>query len=822
MKWKDPITSRQTQVASLFTAARIGMAAGVSPRTVYNQMERIKPSGQVIQGGKPVSAWTMDILPPVLQSRLAAVAQKRGYRDEQALLSTPPAVWQPEQPLSAYSQDRIDKATRLRSAMARTLSELKDPTISESEAEKRGLQDYRRVFGYDINPRHWQRLLRRIIRRDAGAEDWMRLELYLDDKSAAEPPPRENPSSSIHTDLRDYIAECRAGGIPEPKIKDALWVRVFDHFEAEIESGKAEKEVRKSLLKFLAIEAPFLANTPKALHEQFRVKLQRWQSGGGKPSAIKDRRGETSGNFRRVKLTDEDKKKLIAAASQYGGGLSQAFRELHRKQELSPALLAYYDFNCLNKSHVPRSIREQVQDEIRIVKPWIHGKHTAKVSGAYTERDPDTFHSGDWFQADDLTAPVYYYENENPFSVIRGQTLVMIDYRSWCVLGFVVIPLSQYTSFDVRNLISTVHDGYGLPRKGFYFERGIWKQSRLVTGRKDEVQWGETELGMREFVKFRHAKEARSKVVERILGLLQNHMGAERGYAGRDERNDRYERIQEQIKGVRGMKYHAGEFFLEKNEWVGKLRNIIGIYNSEVQNGKYLPGISPMQGFERFFGDIPLTHLPESCRFVLANHKIPITVGRNGISFRIGKKAFTYKNADTGALIGKTVRVWFNPASPEIISVTNMDNVYLCTVPLAPMIPAMDATPEEMAAAEKVNHEHNSYGKRIFEAIKPNLLSEQFRRRMFKPCLIDANTRMLGSQIKEHQEAVSETIQSTDRIKARARKLADKLKMPAGFSPTSTSPEAMQDRTVGMEKLIRLFDCDDGPRSENVLERVSP
>lgn len=809
------------QAAALFTAAQIAKAAGISQRAVYKQIGTLRPSGDVIHGGKLVSAWKVSRLPPGIQAKLNSVALKRGYGGVGGLLAAPPSIWQPEQPLSAYGQDQIDRASRLRKAMARTLSELNDPAISHDEVVKRGLADFSREFGYQISARHWTRLFMRTLRRDAGAENWMRLEIYLDERPVAAPAGPSAPGiPDPHADIRAYIGECRLRGMKESDLKAAVWVKVFDHCECEIESGLEESAVRQAALEFMEKEAAFVARSPKALREQFRVKWMRWQSSGGKPSAILDSRRERSGNFRAVRITEADKAVLVARAVQYGpGGLSMAFRECLGAGKLSPAVTAYYQVNWNQKSYVPKVIREQLRNDIEIVRPWVHGPHAGKMRGAYTERDPETFHSGDWFQADDLTAPVCYYDEENPFTVIRGQTLIMVDCRSLCVLGFVVIPLPQYTSFDIRNLVSAVYDDFGLPRKGFYFEKGLWKESRLVTGRKDDVQWGETELGLREFVKFRHAQEARGKVVERILGLIQNHMGTERGYAGRDERNQGFERIKDQIQAVRSMKYHASEYFLSKTEWVDKFRGIVDVYNGEIQNGKYLPGISPLAGFEKFFGNIPLTRLPDSCRFILANHKIPVTVGRNGISFTLASRRWTYKSGETGALYGQTVKVWFNPESPEIVSVTDLDNHYLCTVPLAPMIPAMDATPEQMAAAERANNAHNAYGKRVFETIRPNLFSEQFRRRMFKPSIVDSNTRILGAQMGERREAVAEEVKKNESMRRKNTRLANKLNMPTALTPSQMSQEAMAEALKGKERLISLFTSGDDAGGESHVSK---
>lgn len=812
--------------AAVFTAARIAAAAGISQRAVYKHFEGLK-SGVTVKNGKTVNAWPVHLFPDSLRSQLREIAERRGYRSDIGLLLDPPKPWNPPALLSAYSDRQLARASNLRQAFTRTLNELNISDIQESEAERRGVEDFARVHGYSISGRHWRRLLKRTLERDAGAEDWTRLELYVDERPEPKPTVTDAPVTPQVFELRERLAHYREGEMPEKRMREFLWVDACTQYDELVECGMKDKEARKEVLRFLVEEAPFMGRTADSIRVVFVSKLRQWEQGGGKPSAIKDKRPAASGHFRAPKLTPEDHAKLVAAANEFGGGISQAFRELLGKGQLSPDISAYYRVRWNIKSYVPIRIREAVTHDVRIAKPWIRGKHAAKMAGAYTSRDPSAMNSGDWFSADDLTSPVYYYEEENPHQVLRGQTLIMNDFRSHLVLGFVVIPFPQYTAFDIRNLVTVVHDTVGLPRKGFYFERGIWKTSRLIVGRRDDFQWEDTEKGLREFALFkeaepndkddtehglrefsqlRNAKEARAKTVERILGIIQNTMGRHPGYAGRDERRDSYEGINEKIKSVRSIKYHAGEFFLSKTEWVNRLEVIIEEYNGEIQNGKYLPGISPAVGFQNFFGAVPLTHLPEDCRFILANHKIPVKVGRNGIGFRFGKQAFSYKGAQTGGLVGRDVLVWFNPSSPETVSVTDLDRRYLCTVPRVFDIPAMGASREELEYAERLNAEHNAYAKRVFKTIKPHLFSDNFRGRMFKPCLVDGTTRTLGAKMAEDREALTEETQETARMDRRSRNLARHLNMARPPTPSIVSQDVLRDQIRGMEKLKELFE----------------
>jgi hypothetical protein len=202
---------------------------------------------------------------------------------------------------------------------------------------------------------------------------------------------------------------------------------------------------------------------------------------------------------------------------------------------------------------------------------------------------------------------------------------------------------------NIRNLTTIVADTYGLPRKGFYYENGMWRNARLLHGRRDEINWHRTEMGLRGLgLQFRHARLPRGKVIERVFGLLQNYLESEPGYAGRDERHDKFERVQEQISLVRRGKEHPSAFFLPEAAYLQRLGVLVDKYNNERQQGEYCPGLSPREAFEKFHGEEPRVRLDPVSRHLLASHKMRVRCGRNGISFRFGKEQFTYKNYETG------------------------------------------------------------------------------------------------------------------------------------------------------------------------------
>ena len=508
-------------------------------------------------------------------------------------------------------------------------------------------------------------------------------------------------------------------------------------------------------------------------------------------------------------FSSDEEQALIAKALRSGGGMAQAWRELRESGKLSAEISQHYIATPASKSYVPPRVRKLIGNKIKMLRDHHRGPRSAKLNGAYVNRDPTTFNAGDWFQADDTTLPNYYFvENEEGIQLIRGQFLAMCDCRTTFILGFVLIPQRNYTAHHIRNLTTVVADQYGLPRKGFYYENGMWRTARLLHGRRDDIQWHQTEMGLRGLgLQFRHAKLPRGKVIERVFGILQNHLENEPGYAGRDERHDKFERVQEQISLVRRGKAPPDGFFLSEVEYLRRLEAIVRIYNEERQEGKYCPGLSPREAFEKFHGNEPRILLGPSCRHLLASHKMRVRCGRNGISFRFGSEQFTYKSYETGRLRGEELIVWFNVENPSLVSVSNLkeDPDTIFTVEREIKVPGMDAPPEILEAALAQNEAHEAYGKSLYRAVSQNF-STGFAGRMFRKSLIDRKTTDIGDAIRKQQaQAKRRRTEATRRAAAIERK-ASQLGIPREVVKNHPdTQEGIEEMTTAMRNLPAFF-----------------
>lgn len=763
----------ESRSVKAYTAAQISAALRVSKRAILYALRDANVDSARIVSGNVTAAWSFSLLPARLQQQLTAKAEQQGYRNAEQLLASPAPAWQPAIPLNQVSQADLDKACKLQRALAPSLARMADLTIGEAAFEQRGLEDHRREFGYAISARHWRRLFRRTLDRDGGAEQFERLEIYLHERPARTEP---GIQASAHAELLGVIARFRNPAAPTPDEAAYFWTRIFEHFEQRIASGKPHKKTRRSLLAFLFARAPFLAATHEGLRKQFDRKYAGWTVGGRLPSAVEDRRHKHSGRFRGPQLSEQDRDQLVGHAVLFAGGrLSQAWRELRESSGLSDDLLGYYLGNPADKSHVPRRIRDQVKHEIALLDDIHHGPRQAKLNGAHISRDWSFVPAGDWFQADDVTLPVYYYEPDGHgwFTLWRGQMLLMIDLRTTRILGYALLSSRNYNSLAIRTVITKVCDEHGLPHKGFYFERGIWQSSKILTGESSrpalsdpQMEGGLRDLGLRLI----HARLPRSKVIEWVIGALQNLMEGEPGYIGRCEQTETFERVQKLKLQVKSRKLHPEGHFLSAEQWLTRLDEVCDRHNATPQNGKMLNGLSPDAAFEQLCrqGDPPIK-FDASCRFLLAHHRRPLRVTRNGITLRFGKQAYNYRNEITGRLIGQTVLAWFNPETPEILCVTDMNRENPFAIERSPDLPAIDAPPDLLAEEMQRIAAHQSHAVSYYRTLKSKF-APRFRRN-----LLDTQTAELGKEFAEQTAATRSRVTAKNATIRRAHNAAKAL-----------------------------------------------
>ncbi|MGH7942461.1 MAG: hypothetical protein ACREFR_15445, partial [Limisphaerales bacterium] len=250
-------------------------------------------------------------------------------------------------------------------------------------------------------------------------------------------------------------------------------------------------------------------------------------------------------------------------------------------------------------------------------------------------------------------------------------------------------------------------------------------------------------------VRFVYAKRARTKPVERVGGMLQSLMHGIPGYCGRDERRDCPEQTKRAIDDVQARRVeHPGELFLSFQEWDERLSGLMEKYNAESQGGGVLQGLSPEDAFQKFWPESdPPAKLDERSWHLLAHYVRRDHVKVNGITFRVGQKQYVYRNERTGQDRGKEVLVWFDPETPEFVSVTDLarKNPYLVerSMPVDFLAAKGDARFEQETSKALA---HGSYFRTRYRTLKA-AFAPTFRRN-----IVDVQTEATARDMQQQRD----------------------------------------------------------------------
>ncbi len=658
-----------------FTAAQIAAALGKPPQQVRKQLRGVRPAGVRIVAGNEGAAWTLAALAAPLRGSLDAVARQRHYRDAATMLAAPRDQWEAPMPLDRIAQTEIERANKLREALMPALLRKHGFDLTAAELEARGLADYAKAFGHTISARHWRSLFTRTLRRDAGAENWNRLEIYLPDKPALKKTPALAEASDQFQELTAFIDACRNPDAPTETERRAIWTLALEKFTALVAAGESEKSAARQVRDFLSARASFLAATRKALWMAFDRKLARWTESGRDAKSLRDGR-ENNGN--EFELPEEDRDLLIhRAVFKYRGQTAPAWRDLLRSG-FSQTVIERYAGRAARKSYLPAAVMDSVAPEVEILTVMHEGPRAFDAIKGHVTRSYDGISSLQCISGDDFTLNTYFYipDGRGWFTLTRGQVILFIDFRSLRILGWALEPRKSYSSLTIRSLCTHVFCEFGVP-EFLYFERGLWKNATLLKGKTDPFEFTEISQGLREFgIKFVHAIRPRTKAVERVGGMFQDIAEAEPGYCGRDERRDAPESLRKEMAEVQRdvNPVHPSKYFYSFEQWNRRLGQLVDQYNAEEQQGHVLAGLSPDQAFETHMSrDNPPMQFNAALRYLLAHDKRLARVTLNGVTIQIGKQKFNYRGAEIAHLVGREVLAWFDPENPETIVVTNPD-----------------------------------------------------------------------------------------------------------------------------------------------------
>jgi hypothetical protein len=770
---------QQTAEAKSFTAAQLAAALGRTPQAVRKQLRDVRPAGVRIVAGNEAAAWTVDQLPGPMRARLADEAQRQRCRTVDALLSMPRQQWQPAIPLDKISDADIQTATKLRDALKPWLVQQHDPNLATSELESRGVADYQRIFGNLITARYWRELFARTLRRDNGAEEWNRLEIYLPDRLKRKDAPAAMVSEALAADfaeLESFIAGCTNPHAPNKAERIGVWTLALQKFTALVNVGESDKFAARRVRQFLFARASFLAASRDAMLKSWNRKIAVLTNANGDVKALRDGRAENGSAFA---LPENDRDLLVhRAVFYYRGDVAPAWRDLLRKG-FSPDVVKRYAGRAVNKSHVPASVADSIAPEVEILTVMHRGPRAFDSIKGHVTRSYDGISSLQCISGDDFTLNTYFYvpDGNGWFQLTRGQVILFIDFRSLRILGWALEPRKSYSSLTIRSLCTHVFGEFGVPEI-LYFERGLWKSATLLKGKTDPFDFTEISQGLREFgIKFIHAIRPRTKAVERVGGMFQDIAEAEPGYCGRDERRDAPESLRKQMAEVEARKVHPEKYFYSLDQWNRRLGQLVERYNAEAQQGHVLAGLSPEKAFEAHMNqNDPPMQFNAAMRYLLANDKRLERVTLNGITIQIGKQKFNYRGQEIAHLTGREVLAWFDPENPESIVVTNSDRKNPICVARSENPSALESliAPESGTLGRELGRIEGqaSYMKTRFNVVKAKFPLPQ------RQLLADAKGDLLGHQINTRKAAFTAHTDESRRRTASNKNKARRLDIP--------------------------------------------
>lgn len=787
------------EAVPVFTIARIAGLLGCDRKTVREQFAATatEAAQATMVKGQVAKAWRVADMPATIQERLGTVAKAEGFAGIETMLAKGRGRWMPPVPLGKISPAQIQAAQKRCRTLAPAIRANRDLSVSEIVNE--AAVHWKRSAGYEVDSeRTLRRWIDRAMERDRGYEEWERWALYLDDQVTEVPTADERiPAvSPVAERTRDALEHITNPGAPTDAEREQVWVAAMTDADALEQLGVDAAASQKLILECLEGSRVPMAANREALRVAYRRKRAAWCAGGATPSAIADKRAIRNSE-RRFKLPDRDHLLLLRYYNGCGD-LASAFRLAMKNRVLSESTLARFAAEPHDKSHVPHSIRQALASDILAIDARKLGPRAAAMNCGYLDRDPSGIEPGDWWEADDLTPPIYYWdESQEPFFFGRGQILMMRDFRSWNILGYCLISARGYNARAIRQLITICHDKHGLPRHGFHFERGMWERARILKGtvsdQDQSIPIEEMELGLREFgLHFHHTHSPRAKMIERTFGLLQNKMEKLPGYCGRDERRDCPERVSEQKADVYSGRVHPSTYFMHRDQWIAELDRLVAEFNAERHGPrtKWIPGQSPAEKYaKRTVSDV--IHLSADFRHLLASHRLPVKVTANGIKLPPGLGGGRYRGEATGKIIGQRVLAWVDPDDLSSITITDLDRQNPRIVEVARPVAAMADDPSELAAAAANLQAHNSHGNTVFRAVRSDVGSDAFR-----PVVVDQHTAALGQEFRAqkaaHQEARREAATLSQRF--------DHFTTRAGIAmPKPADPERLRAILGGLQ-----------------------
>jgi hypothetical protein len=669
----------------VFTAAQIAAVLGKTRQAVQSRLRDAQPSGVRIVAGNEAAAWAVEQLPGALRECLALEAVRKNCKGDdliqrvETLLSMPRQKWQPKIPLDKICDADIQIAKKLRDALKPWLIQQHDQGLSSAEIENRGIEDYRREFGNRITARYWRELFARTLRRDNGAEDWQRIEIYLPDRLKQKDAPASVVSEALAADfaeLESFIAGCTDPHAPNKTERAAIWTLARGKFTSLVNSGQPEKSAARRVRQFLFARASFLAASRDALLKAFNRNLAALKNSDGDVNALRDRR-EDNGN--RVVIPPADIDRLRASAGIANGArINASWREEYRN--LSETTRARYSdpFKC------PAKVYELVN---RKIVDALHARHHGGkravrkiIGGLHGDRWANIPAMHSW-ALDDVTSniEVGFKNPDGSTSLILPQIIAVMDSASRKWVGWSISNDKAPNAGLVCGAALNAFRKSNIPKQIWVENGWVFGRSLLVNGKQDDqgrtIVTGLAQYGctVHHFGKMNpQAKAELERSFEAIQRLMERHPG----YTGRHQMMDAPDEFKREQRLINSGKVEATKFRYTFEEFRDEVMpELISKYNSTPQHG-HLKGLSPNEAFIALAdpNDPPIEYDPK-LEWIFSNEKSIITVETGGVRFqhRTSGREIRVRGGRLVNLAGQELWAFVEREDPSMVTFMNLD-----------------------------------------------------------------------------------------------------------------------------------------------------
>lgn len=583
-------------------------------------------------------------------------------------------IWQPSIPLSKVAASCRANAEKLRRALRQILVLHSNPNVSRADRERIGLADYEREFGAKISDRYLRELLKRAIDRDAGAENWDRLEIYLPERLIARQAPTLIVSQAVAElfgDIGDFVSACANPHSLTDTEKTAVWALAFKSYRAALESGTPAKRAARQVREILLDKAPFLAASRDALLKAFNRKLEKLEESGGEFIALRDGRAL---NGDRAEVPEEDLDRLRASAAfKNGARIDAAWREEYAR--LSEQTRKRYPFS----PEAPRKIHELlVRQKVDALWARHQGKRVLRRMVGGVERDWTGIPSMREWVVDDMTSniEVAYVRRDGSTELLLPQIVAVMDSASRKFVGW---SISNDKGPTAELCCSAILEGFkihGVPpvlgvENGFVFGKSL-----NINGKEDEqgrmivaglAQYGCT---VRHFDRMNPTSKAE---LEKAFDLIQQRMERHPGYTGRMQMIDAPEDFKQEGRLIRSGKVDATDYRYTLAEFCEKvMEKIFADYNNTPQRG-HLNGLSPNEAHEALKDKTnpPIQYAPEL--EWLLNPRYPVTVKVGGVRFMHYGRSIRVRGGRLAELVGTELWAVMDRTDDSLVTFMNLN-----------------------------------------------------------------------------------------------------------------------------------------------------